>query len=270
MTPRGAYAVVTAAPAQAARPTSGAVADATDLGRPLADSGTVPLQCMLALPNTECRSPPMAAKLPYMVSPGLIPKILEKIQNARKPERFTQDYLETKLAHSGGSARAMIPLLKRMGFIGSDGVPLQLYDQFRNPETQAAAVAQGLRAAYHELFDRNEYVYEMSRDRLTGLVVEVTGGTKEDSVTRRIVGTFSALKDLADFDASLTGDALAADQPPVTPRPLPNGLPEPPFVATDDIKLGVSYTINLNLPETSDPEVFNAIFRSLKEHLLRN
>jgi hypothetical protein len=30
-----------------------------------------------------------------------------------------------------------------------------------------------------------------------------------------------------------------------------------------------SYTINLNLPETTDVEVFNAIFRSLKEHLLK-
>jgi hypothetical protein len=28
-------------------------------------------------------------------------------------------------------------------------------------------------------------------------------------------------------------------------------------------------TINLNLPETSDVEVFNAIFRSLKENLLK-
>jgi hypothetical protein len=31
----------------------------------------------------------------------------------------------------------------------------------------------------------------------------------------------------------------------------------------------LSYTINLNLPETADVEVFNAIFKSLKEHLLK-
>lgn len=43
----------------------------------------------------------MAAKLPYMASPGLIPKILEKIQNARKPERFTQDFLERKQGQNG-------------------------------------------------------------------------------------------------------------------------------------------------------------------------
>jgi hypothetical protein len=33
--------------------------------------------------------------------------------------------------------------------------------------------------------------------------------------------------------------------------------------------LNLSYTINLNLPETSDVEVFNAIFKSLKENLLK-
>jgi hypothetical protein len=34
--------------------------------------------------------------------------------------------------------------------------------------------------------------------------------------------------------------------------------------------LNLSYTINLNLPATSDQAVFNAIFKSLKEHLITN
>jgi hypothetical protein len=34
-------------------------------------------------------------------------------------------------------------------------------------------------------------------------------------------------------------------------------------------KLGITYTINLNLPATTDVEVFNAIFKALKENLLR-
>ena len=78
----------------------------------------------------------MASKLPYLASPGLIPKILGKIQEARRPERFTQDFLETKLGFGGGSARAIIPLLKRTGFLSSDGTPTRLYDQFPNADTQ--------------------------------------------------------------------------------------------------------------------------------------
>ena len=39
---------------------------------------------------------------------------------------------------------------------------------------------------------------------------------------------------------------------------------------SDHVELKVGYTINLNLPETSDPEVFNAIFKSLRDNLLKS
>ena len=215
---------------------------------------------------------PMAAKLPYMMSTGLIPKIFEKIQNARRPDRFTQDFLETKLGHGGGSARAIIPLLKRMGFLGSDGVPSSLYDQFRNTETQGFAVAEGMKSAFCELFERNEYVYEMSREKLTGQVVETTGSAKNDRSTQAIVGTFLALKDLADFEGE------APECPTSEPKPeaaawagdSANSHVARSFGNTDNIELRVGYTINLNLPETNDPEVFNAIFKALRDNLLKN
>lgn len=210
----------------------------------------------------------MVAKLPYMTSPGLISKIFEKIENARRPERFTQDFLETKLGHSGGSARAIIPLLKRMGFLGSDGVPSSLYDQFRNAETRGFAVAEGMKSAFSELFERNEYVYTMSRTELTGQVVETTGSAKDDRSTQGVVGTFLALKELADFE----GEA------PERPTSEPNheaGVSTNTHTGLsiremDNIGLRVGYTINLNLPETNDPEVFNAIFKALRDNLLRN
>ncbi len=214
----------------------------------------------------------MAAKLPYMVSTGLIPKILEKIQHARRPERFTQDFLGTKLGHSGGSARPIIPLLKRMNFLGSDGVPLSLYDQFRNTETQGFAVAEGMRNAFSELFDRNEYVYDLPREKFVGLIIEITGGTKDDSRTQAIVGTFLALKGLADFEGEASEKPTPESDPDVTVSTSvsPNTRTTPPFEGADNIELRVGYTINLNLPETNDPEVFNAIFKALRDNLLRN
>lgn len=214
----------------------------------------------------------MASTLPYMLSTGLIPKILEKIQNARRPERFTQDFLETKLGHSGGSARPIIPLLKRMGLLGSDGVPTQLYDQFRNNETQGVAIALGMKSAYCELFDRNEYVYEMSREKLIGQVLEITGDAKDDRTTTAIVGTFLALKEWADFEADIPEIPHSErEEKEETPIQLPNDAPKAPRAENrDNIELRVGYTINLNLPETNDPEVFNAIFRALRENLLKS
>ena len=214
----------------------------------------------------------ITSKLPYMVSVGLIPKILEKIQNAKRPERFTQDFLETKLGHSGGSARPIIPLLKRMGFLGTDGVPTVLYDQFRNPETQGFAVAEGMKKAFTELFDRNEYIYDLSRDKLTGQVIEITGGTKDDSRTKAIVGTFSALKELADFEGEEPQNLVSEQKSEVVPSIQPSNNTEdiPSTPNKENIELRVGYTINLNLPETNDPEVFNAIFRALRDNLLKN
>ena len=207
-----------------------------------------------------------------MLSVGLITKILKKIQDARRPDRFTQDFLETKLGFSGGSARAIIPLLKRLGFLESNGVPTDFYDQFRNTETQGIALAQGMKNAFSELFDRNEYVYDLDQAKLTSLVIQVTGGTKKDRKTKAIVGTFSALKDLADFESDTP---LKPEDEPETEvsksgqAPLTTNF-EQAIGPKNNVDFKVSYTINLNLPETTNPDVFNAIFKALQENLLKN
>ncbi len=162
-------------------------------------------------------------------------------------------------------------LLKRMGFLGSDGVPTSLYDQFRNAETQGLAIAEGMKNAFNELFERNEYVYELSREKLIEQVVEITGATREDRNTRAIVGTFLALKELADFEGPVieqpvrqtNSETSPSSQIPMKPRDTSS------VAETGNVELKVGYNINLNLPETNDPEVFNAIFKALRENLLK-
>ena len=125
---------------------------------------------------------------------------------------------------------------------------------------------------FKELFDRNEYVYDLSRDKLVGIVVEITGGTSTDSRTKAIVATFYALRQLADFDA----DVAETDESKPRREMIPasnsssdeDDASRPP--GHDSIEMRVGYTINLNLPETTNPEVFNAIFKSLRENLLKN
>ncbi|QGZ93267.1 DUF5343 domain-containing protein [Terricaulis silvestris] len=211
-----------------------------------------------------------AAKLPYMTSPGVIPKILAKMQEARRPDRFTQDFLANKLGHSGGGSMPIIPLLKRMGFLASDGTPTPLYDRFRDPATQGAAVAEGMRTAYSELFDRSVYAGDLSKDKVQALIMEVTGGAKDDRTVEFTLSTFWALKQMADFEASLDAGGERA-KPPLSAVEQERQLPvhTPRVSAGADVGLNLAYTINLVLPETTNPDVFAAIFRSLKENLLR-
>ena len=208
----------------------------------------------------------MAAKNPpYITATGLLSKILDKIKVAATPDRFTQDYLATELGFGGGSARAFIPLAKRIGLIASDGTPTEIYKQFRstNSATSKAAIAKALKTGYADLYSRNEYAHSLSKADLEGLVIELTGLEKGHATIRAVVGTFEALKGYADFSAKPKGGE--AEQTVVTENiVIPGGVSE----SEEDIKFNLSYTINIVLPKTDDIAVFNAIFRSLKDNLL--
>lgn len=172
------------------------------------------------------------------------------------------------MGHSGGGARPIIPLLKRLGFLSSDGTPTSRYDRFRNAHTQAAAMAEAMREGYKEIFDRNEYAGDLSKEKLHSLITEITGLERDSRVVQSTVSTFIALKEFADFEERQE----VVEEEVERPRPVVvNGIPEHrAHQDSDTVGVNLSYTINLNLPETSDPDVFNAIFKALRENLLKN
>jgi hypothetical protein len=206
----------------------------------------------------------MASKIPYVAQPGTVAKILSKAKAAQTPDRFTQDFLETKLGCRGGNYRQFIPLAKRCGLLNTDGTPTDLYKKFRNPSTSGAAIAQAMRIGYHELFERNEYANSLDREKLKGLIVEITGLEAKNKVVQLTLATCEALKGFADFDKKLV-DSLADDDSTDETPPDPDN----DDVQERDFDLRLSYTINLVLPKSEDPAVFNAIFRALRENLLR-
>jgi hypothetical protein len=56
-----------------------------------------------------------------------IPTLFQKIKTAAVPPKFTVDFLSTVLDMKSSSYRAMIPLLKKLGFIDAANVPTQAY-----------------------------------------------------------------------------------------------------------------------------------------------
>ena len=205
-------------------------------------------------------------KLPYVMAYGVITKTLEKIKSAATPDRFTQDFLSTKLGVKGGSGKPVIPFLKRIGFLATDGAPTDRYRRFRNAAAAGTAACEALKQGFKPLYERNEYAHDLKDTEVKGLIVEATGLEPDGSTVKAVLGSFKALKAFATFDGE--GDAENEEE---------EAGEEPDSGAADEgtrerggiAKLGLSYTINLNLPATSDVAVFNAIFKSLKEHLLR-
>jgi len=209
----------------------------------------------------------MPVTLPYLAAPGSVKTALEKIRVAATPERVTRDFVSTKLRIKGGTGAAIPPFLKRIGFVGSDGAPTDIYKRFRNQTTAGAAVAEAIRIGYKPLAEANEYFQDLTDKDLLALIVQVTGAEANSTVAKLTLSTIKNLKAFAMFDE----ESASVDATP--PKPSASAETQ---TSTETRQheperragLSLSYTINLNLPATTDQAVFNAIFRSLKEHLL--
>ncbi len=216
----------------------------------------------------------MSDKLPFVNSTGLVQKILDKIIEAQTPPCYTTDFQSTVLGYGSGSARPFIPLLKRIGFLSSDGTPTDLYNEFRTESQRGSAMAKAIRKGYDPLYRANEYAHKLSKEKLRDAIILTTGGSKADITVNSIVATFEALKTYADFDVD--GESLESDidKSEVPIASVSDEIPNAESIAREDMGptqargMNLSYTINLNLPASKDPEVFNAIFKSLKENLL--
>ena len=211
------------------------------------------------------------ANLPYAQRTATLISMLEKIKTASVPEKFSQDFVAEKLLMKGGTPRSIIPFIKKMGMVATDGTPTDRYREFRNPAKSGKAIADALRELYEPLFQMNEYVHDTQPSTLKGLIVEATGAEQDSTVVRMTLSTFQALRKLADFEAedADSDESEGEDGSPNTPagHQLPQIHQQSSGGNVEGINL--SYTINLNLPATTDIEVFNAIFKSLKQHLMQ-
>lgn len=212
------------------------------------------------------------ANLPYVQVTGTLESMLDKIKSASVPEKFSQDFVSTKLLLKGGTARAIIPFVKKMGLVTSDGTPTERYKEFRNPHKSEYAIADAMRDLYEPLFEMNEYVYDLDTPKLKGLIVEATGAEANSAVVQKTLSTFQALRKRANFvneddEPEVTRETNHAEQPQNRVPIVQHGYGHSGANTKEGINL--SYTINLNLPATTDIEVFNAIFKSLKQHLIQ-
>lgn len=98
----------------------------------------------------------------------------------------------------------------------------------------------------------------------------LTQGQKGDRVIESMAKTFRVLCDYADWT-----DVAANKQPDATPMQPNLGVPEETH--SSDVKsnssshtaqLGLHYNIQIHLPETTNMAVYDAIFQSLKKHLM--
>lgn len=202
--------------------------------------------------------------IPYSTSPGVLKKALELIIPAERPDKFAANYMATILKLTGGGARAVPPFLKKMQFIGSDGAPTILYSKFKTDSGRSQAAYEGLRNAFGELFRRNEYIHKADENTIKDVIVEITGLKKTDHIVRLMYSSFDAVRGFVSGDMVSISESGRSDN-----DENPNNVKADGGGHLSVSRLGLSYQINIVLPETENVSVFNAIFRSLRDNLLR-
>lgn len=203
----------------------------------------------------------------YLTSIKNLPAIMEKIKDGTAPNKFTSAHLKG-IGFKSSSDQPILPLLKELGFLSDDGTPTQRYHDYRDKSRSKAVMASALRESYEEIFHINERPTESDRPSIAGKFKSEHNVT--DAVAKKQVTTFFALLQLADLNADDPRSSVANK----TPRPHEdtgehhdeqerekkgNGRPR---------EFSLRYNVEVHLPATKDIEVYNAIFKSLREHII--
>jgi hypothetical protein len=200
----------------------------------------------------------------YSMSYGQLGDFLAKIQDGQAPENFTQHHLKD-IGFGSSNHRAYIPLLKAVGFLTPSGAPTERYHAYRDKSQARAVLGAALKDAYSDLFVIKANPTERDRDLIQGKFKSTHNVS--DRVAELMAKTFFSLLKQADIDHEPSKPKPATAQvetPPAAPT-AQGAAPQP----TVHVKApGLHYNIQIHLPATKDVEVYNAIFKSLKEHLL--
>jgi Family of unknown function (DUF5343) len=203
----------------------------------------------------------MAVPSAYLASAKNVAPIFEAIKSAGVPERFSYEFLQ-QIGFTSSSDRPAIAVMKALRFLDDNSVPTDRYKRFRDPAISGAVMAEALRDAYREIFVVNQKANEQSPAALAGVFKRTSG--KGEAVSQKMATTFKALSGLADWSASSVAvpteqddsEQLSSDTKERTESPLPSAS----FPA-------LHHDIHIHLPISTNVKVYDAIFRSLREHL---
>jgi len=203
----------------------------------------------------------MTDTYPYMVSNNKLGPIFEKIKTAARPSKFTNEFLKT-IGFTSSNDRAVIPLLRRLGFITDDGTPTAAYDKLKDSTQHKHIIGERMRDLYSDLYTVDENIHAASDDEIKGAISRITG--KDAKLVNYYFATFKVLASLAKFDGTPTSKKEKEKQEkPPEQQGGGNSDEEKRKVKSD-----FHYNIQIHLPATTDISVYNAIFKSLKDNLI--
>lgn len=216
----------------------------------------------------------MSLMTSYLLKTSSLGEFFNAIRAAKAPERFSQQFLKD-LDFRSSNDRLFVPVLKGLGFVDEGGIPQQRYFDFLDQSNSGRILAEAIEEAYSDLFNLKRDAQDMELNEIKGKFKSLTQGQKSDTVIHNMAATFVALCGEADWSAPKISKQAAENETPNN-----NEHPELDELADKSLtkeravlgatkeKLELHYNIQLILPSSRDQAVFDALFASLKRHLL--
>ncbi len=209
----------------------------------------------------------MADSYPYVLTNNKIEPIFSKIRAAAKPTKFTYEFLK-QLGFSSTNDRAIIPLLKKLGFMTEDGVPTEYYDRLRDSSDWKFVLGEKIKDLYKDLFIIDTEIYTKTDDEIKGAISRITG--KDEVAVARYFLTFKTLTTLAKFgqSPSLSNKEISTKETTDKVSDVKPATKEVVELQNEPRAISFQHNIEIHLPATTDISVYNAIFKSLRDNLV--
>ena len=207
----------------------------------------------------------MSLTMSYLSSVKNVEAIFNSMLAAKAPEKFTTRFLED-LGFKSSSDRLFISMLKALGFIDNNGTPQQRYFEFMDQSRAKRVVALGVTEAYEDLFNLRKDAQNLTNDEVRNKLKTLTQGQKGERVIEQMASTFKALCAYADWS-----EEISVPEKNAALDIADNNLPRVAHETANNSgnkHMNLHYNIQIHLPETTNMAVYDAIFQSLKKHLM--
>lgn len=202
----------------------------------------------------------MAEKYPYTVTPEAFKRFLGKLRAAGVPKRVNWQFVQS-LGFKSSNHKGFPSILRSLGLIAPDGSPTERFAALREGAAGRPRLGSFIREAYSALFDTFPDADRKDAEALHNFFRAQT--TAAERTVQAMVGTFQALCSFASFEPEPPVEETGALAQEVRAVPLQ----ERPRLAARGLTINVN--IHLDLPSTTDPEVYEALFSSMARHVLK-
>ena len=209
------------------------------------------------------------ASYSYIQNQKTLKKFLKHIQDAGIPKKVTQAYL-TQVGFTSTNDRPIIGILKGLEMLDSSGVPTSHWQSYRDKSRAPAILGALVKSAYSDLFqtypDANAKDEEALRNFFSGST------SLGDAALTLAVRTFKTLVELSTFDNSgaAAGVSVSAAKLKGEDAGLKNPIPVVAAPAQSASGTTININIELAIPPTDDPKIYDAFFAAMRKNLFPN